>query len=130
MFKFNRDNFEHLMTGSPAIALKLLKLFIKRIHDQKRRFLILTLPNMDTRIADVFLMLAEKQITADPEEDFGRRVFYAKPEDIAHWAGISEPECRNVLDRFVAQGRVEIYKDRIEVKNINELKRLVVSRRK
>ncbi len=58
--EFNRENFEILMQGNPQIALKLLKLFTKRIYDQKRRFMILTLDNIEARVADVFLMLAEK----------------------------------------------------------------------
>ena len=43
VLEFNRANFEVLMMGNPQIALRLLKLFTKRIWDQKRRFMILTL---------------------------------------------------------------------------------------
>ncbi|MFW6232265.1 MAG: Crp/Fnr family transcriptional regulator, partial [Spirochaetota bacterium] len=57
--EFNRENFEILMRGNPAIALKLLKLFTKRIYDQRRRFMILTLEDTQARVADVFLMLNE-----------------------------------------------------------------------
>ena len=59
--EFNRENFEVLMMGNPQIAMKLLKLFIKRIYDQKRRFMILTLDDVEAKVADVFLMLAENQ---------------------------------------------------------------------
>jgi CRP-like cAMP-binding protein len=51
------------MMGNPQIALRLLKLFTKRIWDQKRRFMILTLEDPQARIADVFLMLAETGTT-------------------------------------------------------------------
>ena len=43
--------------GNPQIALTLLKMFTKRIYDQKRRFMILTLDDVQARVADVFLML-------------------------------------------------------------------------
>ena len=59
VLEFNRANFEVLMMGNPQIALRLLKLFTKRIWDQKRRFMILTLDEPQARIADVFLMLDE-----------------------------------------------------------------------
>ena len=59
--EFNRENFEVLMQGNPQIALNLLKLFSKRIYDQKRRFMILTLEDEEAKVADVFLMLAETQ---------------------------------------------------------------------
>ncbi|MCA1950802.1 MAG: cyclic nucleotide-binding domain-containing protein, partial [Treponema sp.] len=65
VLEFNRANFEVLMMGNPQIALKLLKLFTKRIYDQKRRFMILTLEDPQAKIADVFLMLDETQPAID-----------------------------------------------------------------
>ena len=59
LLEFNRANFEVLMQGQPQIVLNLLKLFAKRIYDQKRRFMILTLDDVQARVADVFLMLEE-----------------------------------------------------------------------
>ncbi len=55
LLEFNRDNFEVLMTGNPQIAIKLLGLFAKRIRDQKRRFAIMTLPDDNAKVADVFV---------------------------------------------------------------------------
>jgi CRP-like cAMP-binding protein len=125
---FNRENFEVLMQGNPQIALKLLKLFTKRIYDQKRRFLILTLEDIQARVADVFLMLAELQTGTDSESD--ERTFKTKVDDIAHWAGMSPESCRSVLNHFVTQRRVEIFPDKIIVRNINDFARFVSSRRK
>ena len=127
--EFNRENFEILMRGNPAIALKLLKLFTKRIYDQRRRFMILTLDDTQARVADVFLMLNE--MNGDPGDDeTDERVFTTSPEDIAHWAGLSPDETRHVLNHFVSQRRLEVQKDRIVLKNINEFVRFVNSRRK
>lgn len=127
--EFNRENFEILMRGNPAIALKLLKLFTKRIYDQRRRFMILTLDDVQAKVADVFLMLNEiEPRPADDEED--ERVFRTTADDVAHWAGISPEEGRQVLNHFVSQRRVEVFPDRIIVKNINEFTRFVNSRRK
>ncbi|MFP4178974.1 MAG: Crp/Fnr family transcriptional regulator [Spirochaetaceae bacterium] len=126
--EFNRANFEVLMKGNPQIALKLLKLLTKRIYDQKRRFMILTLEDVEARIADVFLMLSEAQQVDFPDED--QRVFKTSVDDIAHWAGMSPKECRKILDHFAGQRRVEIFDDKIIVKNINEFDRFVKSRRR
>src|SRR6056297_319268 len=125
--EFNRENFEVLMKGNPQIAFKLLKLFTKRIYDQKRRFQILTMSNIEARVADVFLMLAENQVVDDPDQD--QRVFSTTVEDIAHWAGISYDDCKKVLNHFAGQRRVEIYQDKIIVKNINDFHRFVTSQR-
>ena len=41
--EFNKENFELLITGNPQMALLLLKLFCKRIYDQRRRLKILVI---------------------------------------------------------------------------------------
>lgn len=126
--EFNRENFEVLMQGNPQIAFKLLKLFTKRIYDQKRRFMILTLDDVQARVADVFLMLAETQAPPDSGKD--ERAFNTTIDDIAHWAGMSTDKCRQVLNHFATQRRIEIYPDKIVVQNINDFARFVNSRRK
>jgi CRP-like cAMP-binding protein len=126
--EFNRANFEVLMKGNPQIALKLLKLFTKRIYDQKRRFMILTLDDIQARVADVFLMLSETQPVDNPEVD--ERVFRTSVDDIAHWAGMSPDKCKQILHQFANQRRVELFEDRIIIRNINDFSRFVQSRRR
>ncbi len=126
--EFNRENFEVLMMGNPQIALKLLKLLAKRIYDQKRRFMILTLNDDQAKVADVFLMLDE----ANPmrgEDAAAERSFNATVDDVANWAGMSPETCRGVLNHFASQRRIDIYADRIVVQNINDFARFVNSRR-
>ena len=128
VLEFNSKNFEILMLGNPQIALKLLKMFAKRIYDSKRRFMILTLDEPQAKIADVFLMLDETQSSIDKSTD--RREFKTTVDDVAHWAGISVTEARETLGHFVTQRRVEMFPDKIIVKNINDFIRFVNSRRK
>ncbi len=125
--EFNRENFEVLMLGNPQIAFKLLKLFTKRIYDQKRRFMILTLDDEQAKAADVFLMLAEAQCPQDPSVT--EKEFNATIDDIAHWAGMSPDKCRGILNHFASQHRIEIFNDRIVVKNINDFARFVKTQR-
>ena len=126
--EFNRENFEVLMQGNPQIALKLLKLFSKRIYDQKRRFMILTLDDEEARVADVFLMLAEKQKIS--LGDVKKVELEVTVDDIAHWAGMSPTNTREAINHFVSQRRVDLYEDRIVIKNINDFSRFVKSRRR
>jgi CRP-like cAMP-binding protein len=128
VLEFNAQNFEILMLGNPQIALKLLRMFAKRIYDSKRRFMILTLDEPQAKIADVFLMLDETQTNIDRTTE--RREFKTTVDDIAHWAGMSIAETREILGHFVTQRRMEMYPDRIVVKNINDFSRFVNSRRK
>ncbi len=128
--EFNRENFDVLMQGNPQIAMKLLKTFTRRIYDQKRRFMTLTLGDIEAKVADVFLMLAERQPKEDGDGDKNRVEFHTTVDDIAHWGGISPDKCKTVLSRFVTQGRVEIFTDRIVVKNIMDFNRFVNTQRR
>jgi len=128
VLEFNSQNFEILMLGNPQIALKLLRMFSKRIYDSKRRFMILTLEEPQAKIADVFLMLDESQADIDKSTD--RREFKTSVDDVAHWAGMTINQTREILSSFVNQRRLEMYPDRIIVKNINDFSRFVNSRRK
>lgn len=131
--EFNRQNFDILMSGNPQIALKLLKTFTKRIYDQKRRFMILTLEDDSAKIADVFLMMDETQMSefADPShENMDRKIFRMKVEDIANWAGLPGAKCRNILNQFVTQRKLEIFSDKIIVTNLNDFSRFVKSKRR
>ncbi|MDR2402518.1 MAG: cyclic nucleotide-binding domain-containing protein [Spirochaetaceae bacterium] len=128
VLEFNRQNFEILMLGNPQIALKLLKMFTKRIYDSKRRFMILTLEDPQVKVADVFVMLDESQTDLDRSTE--SREFKTTVDDVAHWACMPIAETRGILHHFVAQRRLEIFPDSIVVKNINDFSRLVNSRRK
>lgn len=131
VLEFNRANFEILMIGNPQIALRLLKVFTKRIYDQKRRFMILTLDDPQAKIADVFLMLDETQGSTNPGEVTGdRREFKVTVDDVAHWAGMNSAEVQTLLGHFVKQRRIELFIDHIVVKNINDFIRFVNSKRK
>jgi CRP-like cAMP-binding protein len=125
--EFNAQNFEILILGNPQIAFKLLRIFSRRIYDAKRRFMILTLPDPQSKVADVFLMLDETQTNIDKTDH--RREFETTVEDIAHWAGMSVNQAKEILFHFVSQRRLEMFDNRIVVKNINDFSRFVNSRR-
>jgi hypothetical protein len=109
--------------------MKLLKLFTKRIYDQKRRFMILTLDDHEARVADVFLMLSETQ-KHNEEQDGARVELAVSVDDIAHWAGMPPDKSRAVINHFVSQRRLEVLPDRIVIKNINDFARFVQSKRR
>lgn len=125
--RFKRENFDSLMNSIPQLAFQLLKIFANRIFDQKRRLQILIIDEPAPRIADVFLMLAEK------EKNYGQTnqmVFPISIDDVAAWAGMAPSETHRVISGFVNQGKVELFADRIVIKNINDFKRMVATKRK
>lgn len=125
--QFNRDNFDTLMNGHPQLAFRLLVIFSKRIYDAKRRLQILLLDDVQSKVADVFLMLAEK----DP--NYGhlqQMIFNVTVDDVANWCGLASGEVQKVLSQFAKQGKIELFVDRIVVSNINDFNRLIAAKKK
>ena len=123
--EFNKENFEILITGNPQIALILLKLFCKRIYDQKRRFKILVVKDLQAKIADVFLMLDEMNSSSKIDK---QRRFNVTVSDIAHWAGLSQEATRDEVNRLVEKRKIEVYETYVIVHNIEEMKRIYDTR--
>ena len=124
--EFNKENFELLITGNPQIAIILLKLFCKRIYDQKRRFRTLVIKDLQARIADVFLMLDEMYPSVNTANR--QRRFNVTIADIAHWAGLLLETTRDEVNKFVEKRKIEIYDNYILVDNIIDMKRIVDTR--
>ncbi|MCQ2579900.1 MAG: Crp/Fnr family transcriptional regulator [Treponemataceae bacterium] len=128
VLEFNKANFELLITNNPAIALILLKMFCRRINEQKRRLRILVISDITARIGDVFLMLDETQPQVMPTSGAMRR-FDVTIQDISHWAGLSIDETKDEINRYVEKHRIEVVDNYVVVKNINEIQRLVEQRK-
>ena len=124
--EFSKENFESIVTGNSVLAINLLKLFCKRIYDQRRRFKILVIKDLQARIADVFVLLDEMNSPANPNER--SRKFHVTVGDIAHWAGLSVEITREEINRFVEKRKIEVYNDSIVVGNISDMKRIVDTR--
>lgn len=125
--EFNKANFELLIAGNPQIALILLKLFCKRIYDQKRRLKILVIQDLQARLADVFCMFDE--MTPPPANPADRqRRFNLTIQDVAHWAGLAPEVTRDEINRFVSSRKVEVFDNYMIVANIADMKRIVDTR--
>jgi CRP/FNR family cyclic AMP-dependent transcriptional regulator len=128
LLKFNKENFDLLLQGNPQLAFNLLKIFSNRIYDAKRRLLILTLPDIESRVCDVFLMLAENQHISPKSTN--PVTFNTKVEEIGHWCGEKASKVKEILGNFSDTGKIQIYEDRVVVKNLYEMFRIVKNRRK
>ncbi len=126
VLEFNKQNFEILIMGNPQIALILLKLFCKRIYDQKRRFRILVIEDIQARVADVFLMFDEMNKT--PMGADRTRKLNLTVNDVAHWAGIPFDVAREEVNKFAEKRKIEVHDTYIMVNNIVDMKRIVDTR--
>ena len=127
LFRFHRDNFETILHGNPQLAYKLLMIFAKRIYDQKRRLMILLLEEPQLKVMDVFNMLAEQ----DPHLDLQDAItLKATAQDISSWGGMQLKDVQKVLHNLNQLGKIELFNDKVIVKNIRDFQRVVASKRK
>lgn len=127
VLRFHRDNFDALLEGNPQLAYKLLLIFSKRIYDAKRRLMILLLEDPSLKVMDVLIMLAE----GDPQFDVQNEISIpVTSEGVASWAGMAEAEVQKVLTHLNRSQKIELYGDRIVVKNIRDFLRQVQTKRK
>ena len=127
VLEFNKENFEILITGNPQMALILVKLFCKRIYDQKRRLEILVTTDPLARIAEVFLMFDEMNPVTNPTGK--SRTFNLSVSDLVHWAGLTTEVVRDEINRLVEKDKIEVFDTHIVVKNISDMKRTIDTRR-
>ncbi len=127
VLRFHRANFDTLLHGNPQLAYKLLVIFSKRIYDAKRRLMILLLDDPQAKVMDVMNMLAEQ----DPHIDMQEAVtLHITIQDVANWAGMQIAEVQKILTHLNKLGKIELFNDRIIVRNIKDFQRLVNTRRK
>ena len=127
VLKFHRDNFDALLQGNPQLAYKLLLIFSKRIYDAKRRLMILLLEEPSLKVMDVLIMLAEQ----NPQYDFESEIsLNSNSQQIASWAGMAEADAQKELTHLTRVGKIDLYEDRVVVKNIRDFQRVIASKRK
>ena len=127
VLKFHRNNFDMLLQGNPQLAYKLLLIFSKRIYDAKRRLMILLLEEPLVKVMDVLIMLAEQNSQYDFEED---AIIYTTAQQVANWAGMVEADAQKELTHLARVDKIELFEDKIVVKNIRDFQRIIASRRK
>ncbi len=125
---FKKENFDVLLQSNPPMALRLLTIFAKRIYEQKRRLMILALEDDEHKVLDVILMLAEQD--GCNTNSIQEVEINSNSEQIAAWAAINPVFSKKVLDHYSKFGRISFKGDKILVKNINEIQRIVASKRK
>lgn len=127
LLRFRRENFDALLQGNPQLAYKLLVIFSKRIYDAKRRLMILLLDDPQLKVMDVINMLAEQNPHLDVQEPVTLRVTV---QEIANWAGMQINDVQKILTHLNKLGKIELFNDKVVVRNIRDFQRLVNSRRK
>ena len=125
--RFDHSNFDSMIHSQPQLGFRLLLSFCKRIYDAKRKLQILHLDDPKLRVSDVFVMLAERDLSYGKST---RMVFNVTVDDVASWCGLPNGDVQRVINAFVRRNQVELYVDHIIITNINDFTRIVNYHRK
>ena len=87
----------------------------------------LLLEETQLKIMDVMNMLAEQDPHLDVQGPISLKVTI---QEVANWAGMQINDVQKILTHFNQLGKIELFNDKIIVKNIRDFQRLVNSRRK
>ena len=108
LLELQKENFQTVLANNTEMALKLSKMFAKRIFD-------------------CLLLLAELQ-NINREDYNSPQELKATINDIANWCAIKPIEVQKVLK--LKAGKIDIKKDTIFVKNLKEIRRQIDAKRK
>ncbi len=122
VLEFNKQNFSTLIGGNAQITVLLLRIFCRRLIEQTRRLRVLVQPEDGAKIADLFLMLEER----NPSELIagGNRLFSLSEADVSRWTGLSLQTTHDELRKLSERGVASLADGRITV-NIKEMQRIV-----
>ena len=129
LIELRKENFQSILSNNTVMALKLSKMFAKRIFDAKRRLLILQLNEIDLRVYDCLLLLAELQ-NIPRDQYYEPQELNATINDIANWCGVKVVEVQKVLNSLAKTGKIDIRTNTIYVRNLKEIQRQIDLKRK
>lgn len=129
LLELRKENFQSILANNTAMALKLSKMFAKRIFDAKRRLLILQLNETDLRVYDCLLLLAELQ-NIPRDHYYEPQELNATINDIANWCGVKVNDVQKVLNTLSKTGKIDIKTNTIYVRNLKEIQRQIDLKRK
>ena len=129
LIELRKENFQSILSNNTVMALKLSKMFAKRIFDAKRRLLILQLNEIDLRVYDCLLLLAELQ-NIPRDQYYEPQELNATINDIANWCGVKVNDVQKVLNTLSKTGKIDIKTNTIYVRNLKEIQRQIDLKRK
>ncbi len=122
VLEFNRENFPALIEGSAKLSMKLLVLLCHRLVEQTRRLSVMAKPDGESKIADLLLMLDERN--SQENQEGTERIYSLSVADIARWTGLSFSDAADEIAKLTDNGTIRIENNRFHV-DIEELKKIV-----
>jgi CRP-like cAMP-binding protein len=119
--------FEHILTGNPAVGMRVLQQLIRRLHDAEDQIEILMLRDSQVKVCAALLQLCQEaqRGKADPSDSV---VLSVSPMDISARVGLDVDTVKRNVQQLRSSGHLKIEGEQIQVPDIDgvrELRRLL-----
>jgi CRP/FNR family cyclic AMP-dependent transcriptional regulator len=117
----DRSTFRSLLTHYPPIAVRILEQLVRRVRDAEDQIEILMLRDSQYKVVSALLKLA---IRAAPTESSAPLEIAISPVELASRVGLDVDSVKRDVQRLRDQGYVRIAGERIELPDVEALRRL------
>lgn len=119
-----KDNFRSLLTEIPALAIKLIEILSNRLKQANRQIEELVFLNARSRVINNLIYLAQEY--GRPEKEGVTITMPLTHAELAKLVGISRETMTKVLTELQDDGLIKVTRKRLQVINLDELRRQVM----
>jgi CRP-like cAMP-binding protein len=102
----SRHDVERLILGKPSVAVRIMELMAKRLHEVEARLEDMAFKSIPARLALLLLRLREDQ---------GDHIYGYTHQDLAEAVGTYRETTTQTLNEFKSKGLIEIGRKRIDI---------------
>ena len=117
----DRQTFRSLLTNYPPIAVRVMEQLVRRVRDAEDQIEILMLKDSQYKVVSALLKLA---IRSAPTESSAALEIAISPVELASRVGQDVDSVKRDMQRLRDQGYVRISGERIEIPDVEALRRL------
>jgi CRP/FNR family transcriptional regulator, cyclic AMP receptor protein len=115
--------FEELLSGHPALGLKVLEQVIRRLRDAEEQVEILMVRDHQSKVVVALMKLAQRELEAGGKAT-GEVSLKVSPLELSAQVGLEVDAVKRVVAQLRETGYVRIQDERVEVNDLDALREL------
>jgi CRP-like cAMP-binding protein len=117
------QTFEHVLTGSPAVGIRVMQQLVRRLRDADDQIELLMLRDSQVKVAAALLQLAHEAGRVRPEAA-DSVVLSVSPMDLSARVGLDVDTVKRNVQQLRASGHVTIESEQIQIPDVEGLREL------
>jgi CRP-like cAMP-binding protein len=120
---FDQVTFEHVLSGNPEVAGRVLQQLIRRLRDAEDQIEILMLRDAQAKLVVALLKLGQQQLGSEGRSEGGVALNVTPLELSAH-VGLDVDTIKRIVSQLREAGYVKIQDEKVEVPDIEAVREL------